>query len=323
MFAARAGAKKVYAVEASDIAQFAEKLVAGNNLSDVITVIKGNLNEIDLPEKVDVIISEPIGVLLVHERMLETYVKARELALKPGGKMFPNASTIKLCPFSDALLFLEQQQKSVFWRNQEFYSFDLTALQDDAVNEHFSQPVVGAFDPQLLIAHDTVNYHIDYLTISPKDLYNIEIPFKFQVVRTDICHGIATWFDADFAGTNKHVVLITAPHAPVTHWQQCRLLLRNPIAVNAGQFIHGTLSMQVNEYLSYNMKLTVSLQGSDVTSTMHYSLQNQLYRYAPSMVIATPTYQSLPASQDNTSTVNTCNNYTNNYDYLNTLAPAE
>lgn len=32
----------------------------------------------ELPEKVDIIISEPIGFLLVHERMLETYIVARE-----------------------------------------------------------------------------------------------------------------------------------------------------------------------------------------------------------------------------------------------------
>lgn len=36
------------------------------------------VEEAELPEKVDIIISEPIGFLLVHERMLETYVIARE-----------------------------------------------------------------------------------------------------------------------------------------------------------------------------------------------------------------------------------------------------
>lgn len=312
MFAARAGAKKVYAVEASDIATFCERLVAGNGLSDIVKVIKGNLNEIELPEKVDVIISEPIGVLLVHERMLETYVRARQLALKPGGKMFPNASTIKLCPFSDAVLYLEQQRKSVFWDCPDFYGFNLTPLKDDAVVEHFSQPVVGMFDPQMLIAHETVNYHIDYLKITPEDLHNIEIPFSFKIARTDICHGIATWFDADFFGSDKQVVLVTAPHAPVTHWQQCRLLLRHPIAVNAGQTLSGVLSMTVNEYLSYNMTLTVKLDDTDVSTTMRYALQNQLYRYVPTTNTACPTYSTTPGV-DQTNNLGACNNYTNNF----------
>jgi hypothetical protein len=39
--------------------------------------------------QVDVLVSEPMGTLLVNERMLETYIYARDKFLKPGGKMFP------------------------------------------------------------------------------------------------------------------------------------------------------------------------------------------------------------------------------------------
>ena len=39
MFAARAGAKKVYAIEASNMAQHAKKLTAHNGFSSVIEVI--------------------------------------------------------------------------------------------------------------------------------------------------------------------------------------------------------------------------------------------------------------------------------------------
>ena len=39
--------------------------------------------------KVDVLVSEPMGTLLVNERMLETYIFARDRFLKPGGRMFP------------------------------------------------------------------------------------------------------------------------------------------------------------------------------------------------------------------------------------------
>ena len=39
--------------------------------------------------QVDVLVSEPMGTLLVNERMIETYLYARDHFLKPGGKMFP------------------------------------------------------------------------------------------------------------------------------------------------------------------------------------------------------------------------------------------
>ena len=39
----------------------------------------------------DVIISEPMGYMLLNERMLETFLHAKKF-LKPGGKMFPRYS---------------------------------------------------------------------------------------------------------------------------------------------------------------------------------------------------------------------------------------
>jgi histone-arginine methyltransferase CARM1 len=90
MFAAQAGAKHVYAVEASEMAEYARKLIAGNPLfADRITVIKGKVEDIELPEKADILISEPMGTLLVNERMLESYVIARDRFMTPKGKMFP------------------------------------------------------------------------------------------------------------------------------------------------------------------------------------------------------------------------------------------
>ena len=47
------------------------------------------MEEVTLPERCDVLVSEPMGTLLVNERMLETYLFARDHLLKPGGRMFP------------------------------------------------------------------------------------------------------------------------------------------------------------------------------------------------------------------------------------------
>lgn len=76
-FAAQAGARKVYAVEASNMAQYAQQLVAANNLSDRITVIAGKIEEIELPEKVDIIISEPMGKSLASLRQMYLHARAQ------------------------------------------------------------------------------------------------------------------------------------------------------------------------------------------------------------------------------------------------------
>ena len=159
-FAIQAGAKMVYAIDASESVHVAKALAKANNYEQYITVIKGKVEEVTLPEKVDVIISEPIGFLLVHERMLESYVIARDRFLKPGGLMMPTtgsfilmgllclviiccAGSIVISPFSDDILYKEQITRVQLWENNNFYGLDLTPVLEQAYVEYFSQPIVG------------------------------------------------------------------------------------------------------------------------------------------------------------------------------------
>lgn len=62
-----------------------QQLVKANRLSDRIIVIPKKIEEISLPEEVDIIISEPMGYMLFNERMLESYMHAKKW-LKKGGE---------------------------------------------------------------------------------------------------------------------------------------------------------------------------------------------------------------------------------------------
>ena len=78
MFAAKAGAAHVYGVDMSGIVESAKKIIATNGLSDKITIIRGKVEDIDLPvPKVDIIISEWMGYCLFYESMLDTVLYAR------------------------------------------------------------------------------------------------------------------------------------------------------------------------------------------------------------------------------------------------------
>ncbi|CAE7905950.1 Art4 [Symbiodinium sp. KB8] len=255
-FAVRAGAKKVYAVEASGMARWAKKLMDANGVGDIVEVVNGKVEEVDIKEQVDVIISEPMGFMLVHERMLEAFIAARRRFLKPTGKMMPTVGTIFCAPFTDEALHQEQMSKSVFWHRKDFYGLDLTSLAEGAAADHFCQPVVGYLDPNSLISDDRATHTINFQKDTEKDLEVIDIPLAFTVSRTALCHGIATWFDVEFHGTTKRVTLSTSPFSPATHWYQCRLLLRHPIAVNATQKLTGNIHMTVNSKFSYNIELT-------------------------------------------------------------------
>ena len=91
-----------------------QTLVKNSKLEDKIQVVAGKIEEIDIPEKVDIIISEPMGYMLYNERMLETYLHAKKW-LKPNGKMFPTMADLHVAPFTDEALYMEQYSKANFW----------------------------------------------------------------------------------------------------------------------------------------------------------------------------------------------------------------
>lgn len=56
-----------------------------NRLSEHIRVFEGEVEQVNLPDMVDVIISEPMGYMLVNERLMENFLFARRW-LKPNGR---------------------------------------------------------------------------------------------------------------------------------------------------------------------------------------------------------------------------------------------
>jgi histone-arginine methyltransferase CARM1 len=278
-FALQAGARKVYAVEASDASDTARILAENNGYGDRMHIIHGKVEDIDLPEKVDIIISEPIGFLLVHERMLESYVTARNRFLKPGGVMFPTTGAIILAPYTDESLYKEQQAKIAFWGTRDFYGVDMTALLPKANKEYFSQAVVGTFPPSALLSQDRTVHEVDFSVVNNDELQGFVIPFSFSIDKTAIMHGIGGWFDLQFLGSTETVVLSTAPECPTTHWYQCRMMFHSPIAVNKGQSVSGSLTFKANAQFSYDVEMFAMIDGTSVTTTNTVHLHDQLYHY--------------------------------------------
>lgn len=274
----------MYAIEASDMAVRAAQLMTANGLADRITVIKGKIEEIELPEPVDTIVSEPMGFLLIHERMLQSYIHARKF-LRPGGKMFPNKGIIYACPFSDAALWNDTYAKATFWDTSDFHGLDLRSLADTAVTDSFAQPAVGYVNPSTLISATTATHTIDFEKAGERELDVMTLPLDFTVSRSALCHGLAAWFDVTFDGRDQSTVLPTGPYTPLTHWHQCRLQFRDPIAVNAGQRMVGSLKMVGNDKYSYDLTLTLTIQGSEattsdrkpITAVGHFALADQNY----------------------------------------------
>ncbi|MBA0600100.1 hypothetical protein Gorai_006298, partial [Gossypium raimondii] len=140
---------------------------------------------------------------------------------------------------------------------QNYYGVDLTPLYGSAFQGYFSQPVVDAFDPRLLVSPPLCHV-IDFNEIKEEDLFEIDIPLKFIASVGTRVHGLACWFDVLFNGSAVQRWLTTAPGAPTTHWYQIRCVLSQPIYVMAGQEITGRLHMIAHNAQSYTMYLSLS-----------------------------------------------------------------
>ncbi|KAJ2554885.1 hypothetical protein IWW35_001026 [Coemansia sp. RSA 1878] len=270
-FAVQAGAQHVYAVEASAMAEklrvMAERAYKGR-----ITVVGRKIEDAKVAQEVpmvDVIVSEPIGVLLVHERMLESFVYARDRFLRPGGAVLPSAGTIHLAPISDSALWNETLAKARFWQQRAFYGVDLNPYFASAFDENFSAPVVGCFSPTSLMA-ESATHMVDFSTVSVDALRSFSMSVEWKMRYTGVMHGVGGWFDLEFVPGKGSVAsfMSTSPHAPATHWQQVRMLLREPLAVNAGQIVRGVVRMRVNDQRSYDIDAELICLNSDEAARM-------------------------------------------------------
>lgn len=215
MLAAKAGARKVYAVDRLPIIKLAQAIALKNELD--IGFVFAPHDDFELPEKVDVIVSEWMGHFALHEGMLEHLCAARDRHLLPGGRMVPESVTLK------AALVTEKKfhDKRCYFQTEP-YGFDFSP----AMPWVFSELSNEVFTRQDLLAPSVTMAHLDLVSIErPPAFVEAElVPGSATTV-----YGIAGWFDADLGGGVK---LDTGPEVTHTHWEHLFFPFAEPMLVD-------------------------------------------------------------------------------------------
>ncbi|CAG8586111.1 8123_t:CDS:2 [Paraglomus brasilianum] len=249
MFAAKAGAKHVYGIDMSNIIDQAQQIVADNKFSSKITLIKGKMEEVELPVKeVDIIISEWMGYFLLYESMLDTVLFARDKFLKKGGLVFPDRATLYLAAIEDGEY---KEEKIEFWDN--VYGFDFSSIKSVALRE----PLVDTVDYKAVLTDACAIMDIDLNTVQKSDL-SFTVPFELTSQRDDYIHAFIGWFDIAFNACHKPIRFSTGPHAKYTHWKQTVFYTHETITVEKGEIIKGTVTCAPNKKNNRDLDIEIA-----------------------------------------------------------------
>jgi len=89
ILACRAGARKVFAVEQGHIADVAAMLIKDNGCADRVDVLHARSQDVELPERANVLVTETLGNLGFDEQILPAVLDARQRMLAPDARIVP------------------------------------------------------------------------------------------------------------------------------------------------------------------------------------------------------------------------------------------
>ncbi|CAF3372084.1 unnamed protein product [Rotaria sp. Silwood1] len=261
LFAAKAGAKMVIAVEKSNVIEYAKKIIRANRYDKVIKVIKGKIEDIELPEgiqQVDVIIAEWMGYSLFYDSIIQSVIYARDKYLKPGGVIFPDRATMYLVGIEDRDY---KEDKVEWWSN--VYGYNMSCLKNYVMRE----PLVDTVDKRQICTDHFPLKTIDLKTMTIDDI-NIDSKFRLTALRDDYVHAFVTYFVAEFTACSQRTVINTAPGAGYTHWKQTVFYFPDYATIKHDEALEGTYYCKVNLENTKKLEFGIDFQFNGQLSSL-------------------------------------------------------
>ena len=203
--AARAGAKHVYAIEASAIGQVAEAIFQANGLADRITLLRGWSTRIDLPERADVLASEIIGNDPLGENVLEVTRDARKRLLKPEARLVPSKVRIFGLPVTIPQTDFANRTRALTaetlqnWRSWYGINFDPLAETDQ------DSPPSFFIKPQNATDWETLSEPIMMAEVDLREVERLMIDSSLTVAATTsgVLNGLLVYFELEVGPTTR------------------------------------------------------------------------------------------------------------------------
>jgi SAM-dependent methyltransferase len=224
LIAAAAGARRVYLVEPEPVVQIAKEIARANGLVDRIVVLEGTIEEVELPEQVDLIISVFTGNLLYSEDLLPSLFHARDRYLKPGGHLIPDFAELLLAPVSAPDL----HAKNIGCWSEPHLGLDFSAGRRFASNE-----ILWLNREELKAKRLAAGGVISALDLMAANQADCKGDMRCHIEKSGLCHGLLGWTRIRLGDQ----WLSTDPSSPEVHWSPAVLPLDPPLTLEAGEEI--------------------------------------------------------------------------------------
>lgn len=255
IWAIKAGAEKVYAIEKTEAINLAKEIARINHCQDKIVFINENSMQVELPEKADVLISETLGSFAIDENTLEFTNDARERFLKDNAILIPEAIDLFVAPV-DAI---DVYNKIDFWRR--IPDIDFTPA-----FELFSKKImVESVSQECFLAPESKIGSID-LTRPVDKIFNTRI--YMQMHQAGHLHGVTGWFRIRLC---EGIEINTSPLSPITHWKQAFFPFQNPIEVIEGDVLDWNVSIGSKEKQSDDTRISYEYRCTQLKNEAHSS----------------------------------------------------
>jgi SAM-dependent methyltransferase len=231
-FTARAGAKKVYAIERRpDIILLAAELANVNGLGDAVQFVEGASSQLDaalFEPKPDLLVAEILGNGILEENVLEFTLDVRRRFLKPGARMIPSGLDIYCFAFDTGLNLSRWEEVNEL---KDLYGFDFSLLGKVLCNKATTR--TERYNPMLnkTMTEPVKVKSLDFMT-SEETMFSERV----ELVATE--DGQITNFCGYFkAHLDEENILTNSPWAPSTHWTHLVYTLPAPVPVKKGETI--------------------------------------------------------------------------------------
>ncbi len=238
LFAARAGARSVVAIEESAVANIAARMFETNGCAEIVDLRRGNSRDIEIAEKAEVLVHEILGTDPLAENLLFYLSDARRRLLAPGGRLIPYRLEVACVGIELEERPMVEPERALLEARQFEATYGLSfgplidAMRDVPASRYprrMHYPVGEPFRAPILTQEARL-MDLD-LRSEPGEEVGSKREIEIEVKRNGRLGAVLLFFHAHL---DEQTVLSTSPFAPPTHWGWDVRRLSKEVEVAAG-----------------------------------------------------------------------------------------